>query len=135
MTHVKKLTSRGVLFARVETTPGTDAGCTTDDAVMMLSGASVTPSGEKVGDDRLSAFIGQKKHGVGQLVTGYTGRHELRGMGITGSQVAKPEIAAMLQGCAMQELAAEFVATGDVTGAFAFGEAVTGGAPAARPGC
>ncbi|NJB66438.1 hypothetical protein GGQ74_000078 [Desulfobaculum xiamenense] len=122
-----KLTTRQALFAKIETTYGEDAAPTAADALMMLSGATVNPQGEAVANDRISSTLSPVAHVNGKLQSGYTGRHELRGGGLDGTAVRRPETDALLRACAMRAEAVVFVPTASSPADFTPGEGVSGG--------
>lgn len=128
-----KLTKRQVLMDKIESVVGeAETPSATTDAVLALSGSEITPEGEKVADDRLSDTLSKQPHAIGQLVTGLTRQHELRGGGITGSAVAEPDYSALLQSCALKRADVVFVECGSVAGTFVAGETVTGGTSSAE---
>jgi len=123
------LTNKQVLLIKTETTEGVAETPSADtDACLLLKGGTPTPSGEKVGSDRLSATLSKEPHKIGQLSMGLSVPCELRGGGIVGDVVNEPDFDPMLRACAMKKSVVVFLALGEVTGGiFAAGETVTGG--------
>lgn len=126
MTFQEKLTTRQALFAKVETAYGEDAAPEAADALMMLSGSTVTPTGEAVSNDRISPSLSPVPHVNGKLASGYTGRHELRGGGLEGSAVRRPETDALLRACGMACESVVFVPVSESVAACVPGETITG---------
>jgi hypothetical protein len=128
MAFEQKLTRRQVLLAKVEPIVGTDASpSAASNALMVLDGSAVTPGGERVSDNRLSAFLSKQPHGIGMLVSGYTGKHELRGGQATGQAVAKPETDPLLLAAGFLVSAIVFVPCGNPSGTYTPGETIEGG--------
>lgn len=126
------LTDKQVILVKEESTPGTDASpSASTDAVLGLKGTALSLEGDKIADDRLSAFLSKQAHTMGNFALGMEVPVECRGGGIDGSTVKAPDYDALLRACGMVKTEIEFIEAGGGSGTFTPGETLTGGTSSA----
>lgn len=121
---MSKLSQKVGVLAVLESTPGTDPGSGYSGVLINKDGFDIKPTGEKIERNFLTTSLSPQGHVIGAKTYELTFQAELKGGGLSGSDVVAPELDVMLQACAMKKEDLLVLSLSSVSGNFEVGEEI-----------
>ena len=120
-----KLAKKVGILSVLETTPGTDPGSGYSGVLINEDGFDIKPTGDKIERKALTTSLSPQGHVIGAKGYELTCQAELKGGGLSGSDVVAPELDTLIQACAMKKEDLLVLSVSSVSGTFEQGEEIT----------